>query len=106
MRLADYVWTSTGGSSGYIGSPIRLYDQGLSHSVLIEKSTGCTGTISFETAQESTGPFVSLGSTTTNNAAAEAFRLSLTEPLGDWIQPRFASAPTTGFFRIRFVSLG
>ena len=106
MRLADYVWTSTGGSSGYIGSPVQLFGQGVENAVLIEHSTGCTGTISFDTAQESTGPFVSLGSTTTNSSLAEAFRLNMTGPLGDWVQPRFTSAPTTGYFRIRLTIVG
>lgn len=104
-KMADYVWTSTGGSSGYIGSPVRLYDYGLESAVFLEKSTGCTCTLSFESAQESTGPFVALASTTTNSSLAESFRMGITGPIGRWIQPRFTTASSTGFFRIRFLSI-
>lgn len=101
--MAGYTWTSTGSTAGAaaIGNPVQLFFQPLQASVLYEHSTGCTGTVTFRTAMESTGPWVTLGSTTTNSSLAEAFSYSLTGPFGEWIQPAFGGAATTGFHRVK-----
>lgn len=95
-----YSWPSSGGSSGRIGSPVQLFEQPLQAAIITEHSTGCTGTIVFDTAMESTGPWATLGSTTTNSSLAEIFQYLLTGPFGRWIQPRFSTPPTTGSFRV------
>lgn len=98
--MAGYAWTSTG-VAGAMGSPVQLFFQPFQASVMYEHSTGCTGTITFRTAMESTGPWVTLGSTTTNSSLAEAFSYTLSGPFGEWIQPAMAAGPTTGFHRVK-----
>ncbi len=99
--MAGYAWSSTGGSSGPVGLPVQLFFQPFQGVVGYEHSTGCTGTVAFRTAMESTGPWMTLGSTTTNSSLAEAFTYTLTGPFLEWIQPNFTTAPTTGFHRIK-----
>jgi hypothetical protein len=98
--MAGYTWDSTG-AAGVLGLPVKLYFQPFQASVMYEHSTGCTGTVAFRTAMESTGPWATLGSTTTNSSAAEAFFYTLTGPFGEWIQPTFTGSPTTGYHRVK-----
>jgi len=98
--MAGYAWTSTG-VAGAMGSPVQLFFQPFQVSVMYEHSTGCTGTVTFRSAMESTGPWFTHGSTTTNSSLAEAFFYTLTGPFGEWIQPALTATPSTGFHRVK-----
>lgn len=101
MLEINHVWTSTGGSSGGL-TPVYL-DFGAQNSVLyVSHSTlATTNSISFQTAEASSGPWAIDASTGISTGASTAFALRLTGPYG-WVRPYFHTV-STGDYRIRLI---
>jgi hypothetical protein len=104
MLEINHTWTSTG-SSGAVGTPVRL-DFGVVESVMsVAHSTlATTQSWSFQTAQESTGPWFTEASTsisTTVGAGNSAVRV--TGPFS-WVRPYLHTA-STGTYTIKLLGV-
>lgn len=100
----DYVWTSTGTSGGL--TPVYLA-AGCDLSVLyVECSTiASTQSVQFQTAQNSSGPWFSEGSTSLaiSATATQAAALRVSGPY-KWMRPYINSA-STGTYNFRLVAV-
>lgn len=102
MLEIDHTWTSDGSSGGL--TPVHLA-AGCMESVLkVQFSTlASTQSVSFQTAQESSGPWFTEGSTSISTAVAGQVALRITGPY-KWMRPYLHSA-STGTYRLRLVAV-
>ena len=103
MLTVKQAWTSTGGTSGPLAvislQESENFTQGvvyLNHSTL-----ATTQSFNFESAQESTGPWLIETSTVLSSVANVSTNMSmrLTGPIGPFIRPRLLT-PATGFYNV------
>lgn len=101
MLEIDNTWTSTGSSGGL--TPVYLA-AGCQQSVLkCQFSTlASTQSFSFQTAQESTGPWFTEASTSISTAVSGQAALRVTGPY-KWMRPYLHSA-STGNYTFRLVA--
>jgi hypothetical protein len=101
MLECNFVWQSTGSSGGL--TAIRL-DGFQAQSVLqIQYSTlATTQSVSFQTAQESTGPWFIEASTSISTAASTCINLRVTGPF-TWMRPYLHTA-STGTYQFRLIA--
>lgn len=92
MLEVDFKWTSTGSSGGltaiYVGGWCLESVLKVSHSTL-----ATTNSISFQTAGESSGPWVIEATGTASTAASSAFAIRVTGPYR-WMRPYIHTAST------------
>ena len=101
MLEINQVWTSTGSSGGLTAVRLDGFQQ---HSVLLcQYSTlATTQSVSFQTAQESTGPWFVEASTTISTAASTQIALRVTGPY-TWMRPYLHTA-STGTYQFRLLA--
>lgn len=102
MLAIDQPWTSTGSTGGMTAVQVKtaLTDW----SFYIEKDNS-TITARLESAQNSSGPWFSEGSTTTNSTAAEQFALRGSAPLA-WVRPYIVARTNTNTINFRLIGYG
>lgn len=102
MLEINNVWTSTGSSGGLTAVELRF---GAVESILtLQHSTLATTTsFSFQTAQESSGPWFTEGSTAVSTGAAGQVVLRVTGPY-TWMRP-FLHTASTGALQFRLVAV-
>jgi len=105
MFEINQTWTSTGSSGGL--TPVYLGGGCMDAALYAQASTlASTQSFAFQTAQESTGPWFTEGSTSigaTANASAQAV-LRVTGPFL-WMRPYLHSA-STGTYQLRLIAVG
>lgn len=102
MIEINHVWTSTGSSGGLDPVQVRF---GVVESVLhVQFSTlATTNSVSFQTAQESTGPWFTEGSTSISTALAGQVALRITGPY-TWMRP-FLHTASSGAYQLRLTGV-
>jgi len=95
----DQSWISSGGTGGM--TPVQIYNSVIEWAFYAEKDNS-TITVSLQSAQNSTGPWVTEGSTTTNSTAAEQFVMR-----GDgampWVRPYITARTNTNTINFRLI---
>lgn len=101
MFEIDCIWDSTGTSGGL--TPVYLAAGCLQSALYIQASTlASTQSVSFQTAQESTGPWFTEASTSISTALAQQAVLRVTGPF-KWMRP-YLNTSSTGTYRLRLVA--
>jgi hypothetical protein len=99
----DYTWTTDGASSGGLAGVQLRY--GVIESVMTCQTSTLASTTSwsFQTAQESSGPWFTEASTSISTAVVSQTALRITGPY-KWARPYLHSA-STGSFQFRLVGV-
>jgi len=97
----DQAWVSTGSSGGM--AAVRVWSPLTDWSFYIQKDNS-TITARLESAIESTGPWVSEGSTTTNSTAAELFVIRGSSPFR-WVRPYIVHRTNTNAITFRLIGV-
>ena len=101
MLTVKQTWTianSAAGSSGGL-TAIELLDSPAYAVMYVDHSTiATTNSVSFQSAQNSTGPWLTEGSTqlATGNVST-AFAMRVTGPIGPFVRPFFGTASTGAY---------
>lgn len=104
MLEINHTWTSTG-SSGAIGDPVRVSFGPVEAMVSVAHSTlATTQSWSFQTAQESTGPWFTEGSTSISTAVTGNSVMRFTGPF-TWGRV-FLNTASTGTYTIKLLGIG
>lgn len=102
MLEIDYTWTSVGTSGGLTAVELRFPP--IESVLTVQHSTlASTQSFRFETAQESTGPWFTEGSTAISTGAAAQVALRVTGPY-KWMRP-FLQSASTGTYQFRLVGV-
>jgi len=100
----NHSWTSTG-SSGAVGTPVKVDFGPLETAVSVSHSTlATTQSWSFQTAQESTGPWFTEGSTAISTAVAGNSVMRFTGPF-TWGRVYLHTA-STGTYAVKLLGVG
>lgn len=96
-QIVKQAWASTGSSGGM--AAIELIHCPSYAVMYIDHSTlATTQSFSFQSAQESSGPWFIEGSTQIAAAnASTRFAMRVTGPIGPWVRPYFHSASTGNY---------
>jgi hypothetical protein len=102
MLEINHAWTSTGSSGGLDAVEVRF---GVAQSVLsvLFSTLATTNSVSFQTAQGSSGPWFTEGSTSISTAAAGLVVLRVTGPY-TWMRPYLHTA-STGTYALRLTGV-
>ena len=101
MLEIAHTWTSAG-SSGAVGDAVRVDFSPLESLVSVSHSTlATTQSWSFQTAQESTGPWFTEGSTSISTAAAGNSVMRFTGPFS-WARV-YLNTASTGTYTIKLL---
>ena len=102
MLEHDFAWDSTG-SSGALSEVTIPFPP--THSVLyVQHSTlATTNSVSFQTAQQSSGPWFNEASTQLSTAVSTQFALRLTGPYA--IMRPYLHTASTGTYRLRLLAV-
>lgn len=97
-----HVWTSTGSSGGL--TPVRVYGPVSQSALYCQFSTlATTNSVSLQTAQESSGPWFTEGSTSISTAGSGQVVLRMTGPY-DYARPYIHTA-STGLYQFRLIGV-
>lgn len=100
MFEINHTWTSTGSSGGL--TPVEVRSGVMQSALFCQTSTlASTSSFSFQTAQESTGPWFTEGSTSLSTALAQQAVLRVTGPYA-WMRP-FIHSASTGTFQFKLI---
>lgn len=102
--IVKQAWVSTG-SSGSVGAlEVPL---GMSYATMyIDHSTlATTQSFSFQSAQESSGPWFIEGTTQIATAASTRFKFQITGPVGPWVRGYLHTA-STGTYNVFLLGVG
>lgn len=103
MLTVKQAWTSTGASGGL--AAIELRDPPTECVFRVGVSTlATTQSISLQSAQESSGPWVIEASTQITTAASTAYVMRLTGPVGPWVRP-YLHTTATGTYAVMFLGV-
>lgn len=101
MLEISYKWTSTGSSGGL--SPVRLAAGALESVLYVQFSTlATTNSISFQTAPNSSGPWVNEATASLSTAVSSAAAIRVTGAY-EWMRPYIHTA-STGAYTFRLVA--
>lgn len=91
--IVNQVWTATGSSGGLTAVQLPIPP---AFSVLyVDHSTlATTQSFSFQSARESSGPWINEGSTAISTASSTRLALRVTGPVGPWVRPYLHTAST------------
>lgn len=102
MLEIDFQWTSTGSSGGL--TPVHTHGLCMESVLYVAHSTlATTNSVSFQTAAESTGPWVVEATGTASTAASTAFAIRVTGPY-KWMRPYIHTA-STGDYVLRLTGV-
>lgn len=101
MAIIDQSWNSSGTTGGMTAVQAA---EGIRQWAFYIAKDNSTITASMQSAIDSTGPWVTEGSTTTNSTAAEAFVFRNTGPVG-WVRPYITARTNTNAILFRFIGM-
>lgn len=102
LNELNHVWTSTGASGGL--TAVRVYGPISQSALYCQFSTlATTNSVSLQTAQESSGPWFTEGSTSISTLASGQVVLRMTGPY-DWARPYIHTA-STGLYQFRLIGV-
>lgn len=102
--LVKQAWQSTGSSGGLPAIELLL---SAAYTVMyVDHSTlATTQSFSFQSAQESSGPWFLEGSTQLSTATSTRFGLRVTGPVGPWVRP-YLHTESTGLYNVILLGVG
>ena len=102
LNEINHVWTSSGASGGL--AAVRVYGPVSQSALYCQFSTlATTNSVSFQTAQESSGPWFTEASTSISTLAAGQFVLRVTGPY-DYMRP-YIHTESTGTYQLRLIGV-
>lgn len=102
MLEIDATWSSTGSSGGL--SPVYTHGMCMESVLTVAFSTlASTQSVSFQTAAESSGPWITEATGSASIAVSEAFAIRVTGPY-KWMRPYLHSA-STGNYTLRLTGV-
>ena len=100
MLTIKQGWTSTGSSGAFAAVNLQGSDQFTQAAVYVDHSTlATTQSINIESAQESTGPWLTEASTVMSTATSTNFVMRIAGPIGPFVRPRLLTS-ATGFYDV------
>ena len=95
----DQAWSSTGGTGGM--TAVQIYNSVIEWAFYAEKDNS-TFTVALQSAQQSSGPWVTEASTTTNSTAAEQFVMRGDGPM-PFVRPYITARTNTNTINFRLI---